>query len=751
MALTFKMKSRILVVLSLLVVALSVQAAHIIGGVISYECLGQGEYKFTMKIYRDCNGGGAPFDSALGSQIPGTVTVYQGNNNVPYTIVQLAPPVITSIQPNLSNPCLIAPNVCVEEGVYEFFLDLPVSPQSYHIVYQRCCRNNTITNILSPGETGATYWMELTAEAQANCNNSPVFKDFPPIVICSGEPINFDHSAIDEEGDMLVYELCTPFDGGGTNQTDPFEPQGVAPNPDLPPPFSPVTFLAPNYTWNSPLAADPPLQINAVTGLLTGEPNALGQYVVGVCVKEYRDNKLLSVTRRDFQFNVAQCDPTVVADILEDSLVTAQGEQQFVVRGCGNTVTFKNQSFQAQYINNYRWEFDINGTTETKTTWDANVTFPGPGTYFGKLFLNPGTGCGDTANIKVHVYPEINADFSFDYDTCLAGPVSFFDQSTTGDPGGIDAWSWDFGDGIISISQNPQHIYTVPGNIPVTLLVTDQNDCTDALQKTIPYFPVPQLLVVAPSEYVGCQPASIFFENLSTPINDQYTVNWDFGDGTTGQGISPTHIYEDIGVFDVSLEIISPIGCQTDTFWPELITVLPSPIADFTYTPNQPSNIEPTVYFTDQSIDAVKWRWMFGNVGNSIQQNPSFTFPDTGMQVVQLVVFHESGCTDTMIQMLDVIPEVRYWLPNAFTPDGDGNNDVFKGKGLLEGATNFRMMIFNRYGERIFETTDPDEGWNGRKNNVGEMAPLGVYPVVVTFTDPRGKPVEFRGFATLVK
>lgn len=751
MASTFKMISHFLVAVFLLATTAVVQAAHIIGGVISYECLGAGQYRFTMKIYRDCNGGGAPFDSAIGSQVPGTITVYQGNSNIPYTILQLGPPDITRIQPNLSNPCLIAPDVCVEEGVYTFTLDLPISTQSYHIVYQRCCRNNTITNILSPGETGATYWMELTAEAQANCNNSPIFKDFPPIVICAGEPINFDHSATDAEGDQLVYELCAPFDGGGTNQSDPFEPMGVAPNPDLPPPYSPVTFLSPTYNWNSPLASDPPLQINAVTGMLTGVPNALGQYVVGVCVKEYRNNQLLSITRRDFQFNVAQCNPTVVADILEDSLITAQGEQQFVVRGCGNTVQFKNQSYQAQYINNFRWDFDLNGTIETLTTWDATVTFPGPGTYYGKLFLNPGTNCGDTASIKVHVFPEINASFTFAYDTCRAGPVSYFDQSTTGDPGGIKSWKWDFGDGISSSSQNPQHIYSVAGNIEVTLLVTDNNECTDALQKTIPYFPVPQLLVVAPNEYVGCQPASIFFENLSTPINDQYTVNWDFGDGKTGKGISPTHLYEDIGVFDVSLEIISPIGCQTDTFWPELITILPSPIADFTYAPEHISNISPTVYFTDQSVDAAKWKWTFGNFGNSIQQNPSFTFPDTGLHEVRLVVFHESGCTDTLAKLLDVIPEVSYWLPNAFTPNGDGINDVFKGKGLLEGATNFRMMIFNRYGELVFETTNPEEGWNGRKNNGGEMAPTGVYPVVVTYTEPRGRTVEQRGFATLVK
>jgi gliding motility-associated-like protein len=262
---------------------------------------------------------------------------------------------------------------------------------------------------------------------------------------------------------------------------------------------------------------------------------------------------------------------------------------------------------------------------------------------------------------------------------------------------------------------------------------------------------VPEFFVVAPSEFLGCQPASITFNNLSYPVNESYDVVWNFGDGTTGTGISPTHVYEDVGTFTVSLEIISPLGCKTDTLYPNLITVLPSPFADFTYAPSQPSNLQPTVQFTDKSIDAAKWKLTFDTEGFSIEQNPVHTFPDTGMQRIQLVVFHPSGCPDTAIQFIDVIPEVRYYLPNAFTPNGDSVNDGFRGSGIMEGASNFRMTIWNRYGERLFETSDPFEAWNGRKNNSGEPAPQGVYVVVVTFRGPRGEPTELKGFATLIR
>ncbi|MCC6724700.1 MAG: gliding motility-associated C-terminal domain-containing protein, partial [Saprospiraceae bacterium] len=169
------------------------------------------------------------------------------------------------------------------------------------------------------------------------------------------------------------------------------------------------------------------------------------------------------------------------------------------------------------------------------------------------------------------------------------------------------------------------------------------------------------------------------------------------------------------------------------------------------YSPSQLSNLLPTAQFTDQSTDAVKWRWVFGTSGISIEQNPMHTFPDTGLQVVQLVVFHPSGCTDTIQKLLDVIPEVRYFLPNAFTPNGDGTNDGFRGNGMMEGATDFKLRIWNRYGELLFETDDPSESWNGRKHNDGDLAPQGVYVVVVTYTEPRGEKKELRGYATLIK
>ncbi len=740
-----------ILLLGLILISVPLSAKHIIGGEITYVCNGGGSYDFTMEIYRDCLGQGAPFDN------PAIITVYRGNS-APFTEIntfEIGLDNEVTIPENIPECLETPPDVCVERGTYGFTINgLNPIAESYHISYQRCCRNNTINNLNNPGDQGATYTIEITPASQALCNNSPTFNDFPPIVICAGVPINFDHSASDIDGDQLVYEFCSPILGGGIfgtpeNAGNANACNGVSPNPACAPPYNSVNYTLPTYSAQNPMGGDPQVSINANTGLITGVPQFQGQYVVGVCVSEYRNGQLLSIVRRDFQFNVAECNPLVLADIQEDEIINGQ---DFVINSCGTTIVpFINQSLDPDFIDTYSWEFEINGQIETFTEWSPTITFPGLGTYEGTLFLNPGTECGDTANIFVNVYPEINSDYSYTYDTCVAGPVSFVDNSFSGS-GTITNWDWTFGDGNTSTDQNPTHQFDVPGLLPVTLAVTDINGCVDELTEFINWQPAPAIIVIEPSTFTGCEPLPIFFNNLSTPIDSTYDIVWDMGDGTFNYDISPTHIYDEEGVYSVSVEITSPIGCFISAEFPNWITVESSPIAGFSCDPENPSNFQPTVTFTDESVDAVSWFWDFNNMTDySVLPSPVYMFPDTGLQEVKQIVTHISGCQDTLIKIIDVEPQIRYFLPNAFTPNFDDVNDFFRGQGYFEGIENFSMTIWNRWGELIFETNSPDEEWNGRKKNVGAMSPNGVYVVVVDFDAPRGKNVQIKGFATLIK
>ena len=144
--------------------------------------------------------------------------------------------------------------------------------------------------------------------ATAPCNSSPEFDNFPPIVICAGQPLEFDHGATDPDGDQLVYEFCSPLLGGGPLLgAGEYETCGGAnPNPACPPPYFPVNFIVPAYDPLAPMGGDPVVSIDPNTGLITGTPTIQGQFVVGVCVKEFRNGELLSTVFSRFPIQCGQ-------------------------------------------------------------------------------------------------------------------------------------------------------------------------------------------------------------------------------------------------------------------------------------------------------------------------------------------------------------------------------------------------------------------------------------------------------------
>lgn len=727
-------------------------AKHIIGGVLTYECLGGGTYRFTMKMYRDCSDPtGADFDN------PAPFTIYKGDDQDPLTTLFINYQSVTPVdQPD--NPCFeeLPPSVvCVQEGVYVFeytFDDWP-SDEPYHISYQRCCRNAGVTNLVNPDDVGATFTVEITPASQSFCNNSPVFNTFPPIVLCVGEPLSYDHSAFDQEGDQLVYSFCSPLVGGappgGGGGGGPCAV--VAPNPACPPPYDEAAFVNPPYSPLNPMGGNPVVSIDPVSGLLSGTPVLEGQFVVAVCVQEYRNGILLSEIRRDFQFNVTECDPQLSASISSPNIVEINGE--FYMETCnGLDIFIENESSVMGNVDTFYWQFVTPDTTLYYDGWDLDMTFPGQGSYEGSLILNPGADCGDTASVRINIYPEIIAEFTYDYDTCFAGPVTFLNESYIDGPGEISNLFWNLGDGTVdSLANNPVHLYAEPDVLPVTLEVWDTNGCMAEVMETVVYKPVPSLILVRPNDTTSCPPANIFFSNLSSPIDETYDIFWDFGDGKTSSAISPFHVYEEAGVYDVRLQITSPIGCESDTTFVGLIELLDPPVARFEIDPPVANNFEPEVEFIDQSVDAVHWEWLVNGELVALQQNLAYSFQDTGIQEVTLVVTHPEKCQDTTSLLIDVEPHVTYFLPNAFTPNEDTTNDYFKGTGVTRGVTNFKMEIWDRWGKKIYESDNLEESWNGRMNNNGRQVQAGVYVCVVTFTGPRGEPFEQKGYVTLMR
>jgi hypothetical protein len=293
-------------------------ARHLIGGEMTYHCLGNGDYEIDLAIYRDCAGGGAPFDSLI------SIAIYQCGGDINCTnlsqedamhVLNIPLSAVSSVDIDLANPCLIPPpNVCIELGKYNFKLsdfnvNLPMSDDSYHIVYQRCCRGESIVNLNNSKDFGNTFTIEITPKSQALCNSSPQFNQIPPFILCSGENINITLTATDREGDSLVYNFSPIISGGGTEAANNqlFSCNSPLPTPPCPPPFNLVPF-ADGFSVTTPFGdVATPVSINPHTGIISGIMPNLGQYAYSITVSEYRNGVFLGITQFETQSSVANC------------------------------------------------------------------------------------------------------------------------------------------------------------------------------------------------------------------------------------------------------------------------------------------------------------------------------------------------------------------------------------------------------------------------------------------------------------
>jgi len=294
----------------------SSHARHLIGGEMTYKCLGDGDYEINLSIYRDCSSNEAALDPAV------PITIQQCNevesincNFLIRTVFQVALTATESVEEFPVVPCFTSPpNSCVERGIYQFKLSdygisLPNDGHTYKIVTQRCCRNELVTNIETPEKFGNSFSVELTPLAQESCNSSPTFFKNFYFILCRGLNMAVPFTATDIDGDSLVYSFTPLVNGGGDITTFPEISScfGAIPNPVCPPPFLEIPFKN-GFSHQIPFGeSDTTISINPATGIMTGIPSNLGQYAYAVTVSEYRNGDFLSTTRLESQMNIINC------------------------------------------------------------------------------------------------------------------------------------------------------------------------------------------------------------------------------------------------------------------------------------------------------------------------------------------------------------------------------------------------------------------------------------------------------------
>ncbi len=623
---------------------LQASASHIVGGNFSYICLGNNTYEFTLNVYRDClppqQGGGNP--SALQSDDPAFISIYNGNNFYSFDSIFFSSSIV--IPTNFSNDCINnPPATCLSRLQFKMIKVLPPSANDYTLVYQRCCRNETVNNILNPGTTGASY--TCVVPGNIACNNSASFINFPPQIICINNPFIYDHSAIDPDGDSLVYYFCDAAKGGDATNPKPMLIGGTIPF------LSSVNYRSP-YSPSNPMGGNPVLKIDPKTGIITGTPNIQGRFVVNVCCDEIRNGAVINTSKREFQFVVTNCSKAVVANIPQFS------EEQ-------NTYIVNCKSKDVHFVNNstggfsYLWDFGVTDiSTDTSSLYDPTYTYPDTGTYLVKLIVNKGSTCPDSISRLVKIYPEFKSDFSYAGLLCPNSPINFTDLSSS-TFGNINYWQWNFDDGGVSADQNPTHSYPNIGrDFNVTLISGNKYGCRDTSNEILQ---VPLVNVFAGND-------TVIVKNLPFQFN---------GTGAQSYAWSPS-----------------------------------------TYLDN------PFIY------------------------NPNAIFPDTGSYVYNLQGITANNCYGYDDIKIIVADEPYVTAPNAFSPNGDGLNDLFRilsaGYKKLKG-----FKIFNRWGEELFATTDFRKGWDGR--NGGKDCEIGTYFWLVTAVDIADREKMIKGDLILIR
>ena len=468
-------------------------ATHTKGGWMFYEYLGPGiidpaklRYRIGLTFYTSC------FNAVAEDGF--NISVYQ--NRVPYNFIMDAPLTVSSDN-NIQNctsvscyPCInVIPSICYWVRTFEAVVELDASPNGYILSKQRCCRVNAISNLSPPSnDIGETYSINIPGFnapiPNAHINASPQFVFNDTSIVCGNNLFSINFGATDADGDSLVYSFCDALNGGSSSDPNP----GTASAP----PYSSIPYLSP-FSGTTPLGEA--VTIDPVTGIISGIAPAPGEYVVTVCVAEYRNGVHFADSRKELHLRVADCDP-VRADLGPD--FTTCGDLTLSFLNIGDNIA----------IQNWFWEFGdpASGASDSSIAQFPVHTFSVAGDYTIKLIVNRGLPCLDSTEKLVHVFPGFFPGFASISPFCVGQTVSFKDTTKT-NYGVVSNWSWNFGNTTTladtSHDPNPVYVYTAPGTYNIQLISGNSKGCKDTVFHSVTILPTPAISVL-PKDTTFC-------------------------------------------------------------------------------------------------------------------------------------------------------------------------------------------------------------------------------------------------------
>jgi len=393
----------------------------------------------------------------------------------------------------------------------------------------------------------------------------------------------------------------------------------------------------------------------------------------------------------------------------------------------GNSISFTNTSNIASgSITANDWNFSNGNVSHILSPTEL---FQNEGIYPINLTVTSNNNCVSQIIIPIEVYPTPVAQFITN-DVCENTPVSFTDFSTVSNQyttNGITNWDWDFGENAASIStsQSPTYTYGGIGIYPVQLITTTNNNCEDTLLINVEVHANP-IASFTSTDPEGCNDWCIDFQNTSTISGDAISSYlWTFNNGNVSTDLDPSDCFSNSTLldvnYDISLAVTSSFGCQSILNEPAYVTVHPTPIADFEASTYESTTFQTEIDFVNNSQIGESYLWDFANLEISTDETPSYTLPnlDSGTYNICLQTTSFYGCVDSICKPIIINGISSVFVPNAFSPDGDGVNDIFTPSLFGVADKDFLFVVFNRWGDLIYQSNAINvTHWDGTYNGV---------------------------------
>jgi gliding motility-associated-like protein len=359
--------------------------------------------------------------------------------------------------------------------------------------------------------------------------------------------------------------------------------------------------------------------------------------------------------------------------------------------------------------------------------------------------------CSRNDTVRVTTNSQPIASFVTPDPQCFEGNA--FNFEANGTYGALATFDWRFGNWAspdTSVLQDQSNVsFNATGLQLVSLTITENGCVSNTFSAPITVYKMPVSNFTS-DYFVGCDPKVINFTNLTESDDPIKSRVWDFGNGKTSNLLNPAVLYNEPGVYDVSLTNTTERGCSDKYLIPEMIRINPTPVADFQIDPPLVNIVKPITNFNDLSSGGDDISYIIEGVDTIYQTDPKrILLPDSGVYNVMQVVTTALGCRDSVIKQVIVEIGYKLYLPSAFTPNNDGYNDRFRVYG--EDVAEISILIYNRWGQLMYTSYDMENGWDGKVRLKEEPAPGGVYVYKIKAIHKDGLNTNYEGIVTLLR